>query len=149
MIDQKILLKEWEKDCEIDEMRIGDAALNQPKLHSKYLSLLNIAKNDLQKAELAYADIKKKRQQWYEGILSKHSMDALGWNYDPYDGCLVRTQKQKDFYKETDEVLIRAKNELEKAKNIIETIESMIDNIRWRSQTIRNIIDWKKFEAGM
>ena len=149
MIDLEKLHQEWKNDCVIDEYHLDQSSMILPKLHSKYLQLLDKAKNDLRDAEIHYATTYKNRKKWYEGILSKQEMDYLKWDYDPYDGKLVKTKTQKEEYLKTDEVLIRANHELEKAKNIIETIESMIDNIRWRSQTIRNIIDWKKFEAGM
>jgi hypothetical protein len=148
MIDLDLLHQEWEKDCEIDEFHLDQASLLLPKLHSKYLQLLNTAKNDLRDAELKHASIIKNRKKWYDGLLSKQEMDYLKWDYDPYDGKLVKTKTQKEEYLKTDEVLLQANHELEKAKNVIETIESMIDNIRWRGQVIKNAIDWKKFEAG-
>jgi hypothetical protein len=32
---------------------------------------------------------------------------------------------------------------------MVETLQDIMDNIKWRHSNIRNIIDWKKFTAGM
>jgi hypothetical protein len=33
-------------------------------------------------------------------------------------------------------------------KTMIDTLEEIISNIRWRHSTIKNMIDWRKFESG-
>ena len=33
-------------------------------------------------------------------------------------------------------------------KTIIETLQEIIDNLKWRHQTIGNMIKWRQFESG-
>jgi hypothetical protein len=148
MINLNELEKEWEKDCQIDEYRPDLAAVESPKLHSKYLNLLNIAKSDYKQAEYEYTIVLKKRTEWYDGHLTQKEMDELGWSYDPFDGKLVKTKAQKELYYNSDSVIRKAKKNVEESKKVLETIEAILDNIKWRTQTIRCIIDWKKFQAG-
>ena len=34
------MMKEWEKDCELDEIHLDKSSSRSPQLHSKYLQLL-------------------------------------------------------------------------------------------------------------
>jgi len=34
-------------------------------------------------------------------------------------------------------------------KTTVETLTEIVDNLKWRHQTIGNIIRWRNFEAGM
>lgn len=147
-IHEQRLLDEWKKDCVIDDENLDKASTTIPLLHSKYLELLSIAKKQKRQVERETALIIKQRMEWYNGELTKEEMDELGWKYDPYNGVLVKTKSQKEFYYKTDEVLIGAQNEIENIKDSIEAIEAIIENIRWRNQTIKNAIDWKRFQAG-
>ena len=75
-------------------------------------------------------------------------MDELEWEYDPYAGKLVKTKLQKDQYLKSDEILLKAQQELEVTKQKMDSIKEMLDNIKWRNQVIKNAIDFKKFQAG-
>ena len=147
-IDLKELEKEWEKDCLIDEDRPDLAAVNSPKIHSKYLHLLNIAKENYKQIEFEHSILMKKRLDWYSGHLSKEEIDNLGWSYDPFDGKLVKTKNQKDLYYNSDSIIRKSQKRVEEAKRTLETVDAILENIKWRTQTIRCIIDWKKFESG-
>lgn len=139
---------EWKKDTAIDEFQLDQASLEIPKLHSKYLYLLDLAKEDLREQEYLHAVLWRKRNAWYDGELTKDEMDSFGWGYDPYHGKLVKTKLQKDVYLKSDEVLVESQKELDSIKQRIESIKEMLDNIKWRNQVIKNAIDFKKFQAG-
>jgi hypothetical protein len=44
---------------------------------------------------------------------------------------------------------VRIKAQIDYQKTIIETLEEIMGNIRWRSSHIKNILDFKKFTSGM
>ena len=148
MLDKQKLFSEWETDCKIEEHDLSSASLDIPKLHAKYLRILDIAKNDLREMEFLYAQLLRKRMQWYDGELSKEEMDELEWPYDPYNGRLIKTKGQKEFFYKTDDILNEGANDVAERKDIVSAIESMIENIRWRNQTIKNSIDFQRFMAG-
>lgn len=142
------LHSEWRKDAEVDEFNLDRASLDIPKLHSKYLYLLDLAKETLREQEYLYAILLKKRLSWYDGELTKEEMDELEWEYDPYAGKLVKTKLQKDHYLKSDEVLLKAQQELDATKQKIDSIKEMLDNIKWRGNFIKNAIEFRKFQAG-
>lgn len=139
---------EWKRDCEIDDSRLDQASMSIPSLHSKYLYLLDLTKDSLREQEYLYAVLLKKRTSWYDGNMSRSEMDELGWDYDPYDGRLIKTKSQRDHYLKTDEVLLRAQMEIDRTKQKVDAIKDMLDNVKWRHQVIKNAIDFKKFQAG-
>jgi hypothetical protein len=53
-----------------------------------------------------------------------------------------------EYYYKTDPDLSKIESQIEYKKVIIDTLIDIMDNIKWRHQNIRNIIDWKKFTAG-
>lgn len=51
-------------------------------------------------------------------------------------------------YVEADPELVASEAKMAYLNTIIETLKEILENIKWRHQTIRNAIEWKKFEAG-
>lgn len=140
--------EQWLNDCDIDEFHLDRASIDTPKLHAKYLRILDLTKQELREKEFLYSVLYKKRIEWYDGELTKEEMDELEWKYDPYDGKLVNTKQAKDKYIKGDRVLNEAKNEIEEVKNKVETLKEILENVKWRHMTIKNAIEFKKFEAG-
>jgi hypothetical protein len=85
---------------------------------------------------------------YYEGKMSKEEIDLRGWKYDPFDGLTVRTNKEKEYYYETDKEIKESEAKIVYQTTIVETLKEIMDNIKWRHSTIKNMIDWKRFEAG-
>ena len=148
MIDKKKLFEEFEKDSALDEFKLADAAMAIPQLHSKYTVYLDLARNELSQVEFLYHQTLKQRISWYDGKMSKAEMDQLNWPYDPFDGILVKTKTAKESYYKVDPVIHEAKLKLDERKNIVKYIEDYLDNLRWRTQTIKTALDAIKFAAG-
>jgi len=53
-----------------------------------------------------------------------------------------------DYYYDADTDIQRSEERIYEWKIIVETLTEIIDNIKWRHQTIGNMIKWKMFEAG-
>lgn len=149
MITNNILHEQWRKDSEIDSAALDTESLNIPKLHSKYLYLLDEAKDTLREKEYQYLILLKQRTAWYEGTLSKEEMDELGWDYDPYHGKLIKTKIQRDHYLKTDTVLLNHQILLDQIKQQIDTIKEILEHVKWRGNLIRNAIEFRKFQAGV
>lgn len=54
-----------------------------------------------------------------------------------------------DMYYSTDEDMVRIKAQIDYQKTIIDTLEEIMGNIRWRHTHVKNILDFKKFTSGM
>ena len=140
------ILKEWEDDCQIGH-RLEKASHDTPQLHGKYLNYLTQAKLILKRAEASQATLLKKKFLWYNGKLPKEDIDNLGWSHDPFDG-LKMMKTDLSYYYESDKELQASEAKIVYYRTMIETLKEMVDALKWRHQTIKNIIEVRKFEAG-
>lgn len=141
------ILEEWKKDCVIEESSLETASLNTPMLHAKYLQLLSHAKLRLKDSEFTQKKLMKQKWLWYNGKMSQVEVERLGWDPDPFDGLKIM-KGDMEHYIEADPELVESEAKVQYNKTIIETLKEIVDTIRWRHQTIKNIIENRKFEAG-
>lgn len=142
------VLEMWKKDAQIDEMNLDNASIESAKLHSKYLELLSVTKLQLKKKEMEFKVLLKNKWLWYNGKMSKDEIDALGWSYDPLNGLKVLKGEMDHFY-DADPHIQSAQGQIEYLKTLIDTLSEVLENIKWRHQSIKNAIEWRKFTSGM
>jgi hypothetical protein len=53
-----------------------------------------------------------------------------------------------EYYYNADPEIQRSVEKIEYYKTIISTLTDIVDNLKWRHQTIGNMIRWRQFEAG-
>ena len=143
------ILMMWKKDAVIDDVCLDDETLKSSKLHAKYLELFSMAKLMLKKKEMEYVSMKKDKWLYYNGKMTKDDMDKNKWKYDPFDGMVKPMKSDMDMYYSTDEDLVKIKAQIDYQKTIIETLEEIMGNIRWRHTHVKNILEFKKFTSGM
>jgi hypothetical protein len=142
------ILDMWEEDSKIDDLNLDETSINSAKLHAKYLSLLSIAKLGLKKKQVEFDSMKKYKWLYFEGKMTKADIEERGWKYDPFDGMTKPLKSQMDNYYKSDPELTHIDSQIEYQKVIIDTLIDIMDNIKWRHQTIKNVIEWRKFTAG-
>lgn len=147
MFNLESIMKMWKEDCVIDDMNLDHASQQTPMLHAKYLEMLSLSKLQLKRAEHAQKVLLKDKWLWYNGKMSQERMDELGWDYDPLDGLKI-LKGEYDHYYDADLDIQKTIEKITYWKTIISTLEEIVSNIKWRSNTIKNMIDWRKFEAG-
>lgn len=147
MIDLQNVLNEWSKDCEIDDQELDRTSRETAKLHSKYLQMYSIAKLQLKKAELSQKSLLKDKWLYYNGKMPAEDIEKKGWNYDPFDGLKI-LKGDMDYYYDSDPEIQKSEEKIEYLKTIIETLKDILENLKWRHQTIKNMIEWRKFQAG-
>ena len=143
------ILEMWKKDGQIDELKLDDTTIRMARIHSKYLELLTIAKMTRKKYDLEYKTLLKDKWLYYNGKLSKDQIDAFKWEYDPFGGLNKPLKGDMNYYYDADTDIQRSQALLEVQKIQVETIEEIMNTIRWRHQNIGNIIKWRSFEAGV
>lgn len=148
MLRLEDVLKMWEKDSVIDEMNLDRSSIDSAKLHSKYLELLSITKLQLKKKEMDFKVLLKNKWLWYNAKLSKQEIDELGWGYDPMNGLKVLKGDMDHFY-DSDPHIQQAQAQIDYFKTLIDTLSEILENIKWRHQSIKNAIEWRKFTSGM
>ena len=147
MIDLTELLEEWKNDCQISELHLDESSRQVPILHSKYLEKLMNVKLLLKRAEFTQKTLLKQKWLYYNGKMDQVDIENLGWNPDPFDGLKILKGEMNYYYDADPEIQDSEKN-IAYYKTVIETLQEIIDNLKWRHQTIGNMIKWRQFESG-
>ena len=137
----------WQHDSNIDNNQLDETSRQTPKLHSKYLQLWSTAKLELRRTEFEQKKLLKEKWLYYNGKMDQETLSQKGWNPDPFDGLKV-LKGEMDYYYDSDPEIQKSEGKIQYWKTVIETLTEIIDNLKWRHQTISNIIKWKQFESG-
>ena len=141
------ILIEWKKDCNIEFNKLDVSSHETPKLHAKYLELLSTTKLKLKDAEFKQKFLLKDKWLYYLGKMSQEEVIRKGWNPDPFDGLKI-LKGEMDHYYNSDPESVESEAKIAYLNTTIDTLKEILENVKWRHQTIRNMIEWKKFEAG-
>mgnify|MGYP001310398622 FL=1 len=147
MIELNEILSMWENDCKIESMKLDDTSRETPNLHAKYLRYLTEVKLQLKRAELKQKSLLKDKWLYYNGKMSQDELEEKGWDPDPFNGLKVM-KGEMDHYYDSDPEIQKSEELIEYWKTTRDTLTDIIDNIKWRHQTIRNMIAWRQFESG-
>ena len=137
----------WKRDSQLDEMNLDNASRDAAKLHSKYLELHSHAKLHVKKLELDFKVLLRDKWLWYNGKMPKEKIDELGWKYDALDGLKI-LKGEMDYYYDADPEIQKSEEKIEYYKNTVSVLTEIVDTLKWRHQTISNMIKWKVFESG-
>ena len=140
------ILAQWAQDCEITN-KLDECSRDTPKLHAKYLGYLTQAKLFLKRAEASQDLLLKNKFLWYNGKLSEEEIKDFGWDPDPFDGLKIM-KGDMDYYYDSDPEIQASEAKVQYYKVMIDTLKEIVDSLKWRHQTIGNIIKWRAFEAG-
>ena len=89
----------------------------------------------------------KDKWLYYNGKMDREQIAAKGWIPDPFDGLKIM-KGDMDRYYDSDPDIQQTVENIAAWKNVIDTLSEIMENIKWRHQTIGNIIKWKAFESG-
>jgi len=145
--DLNTILEDWDNDSRI-ESDLSRASTQTPLLHSKYLRIYSEVKLRLRVAENNQKKLLKQKWLYYNGKMTKEEIDQHGWNYDPFDGMKV-LKGDMDYYYEADDDIVKSEDKIQYYKNMLDILKEILNNLAWRHQSIKNAIDYKKFEAGV
>ena len=135
------------KDSKINDKDLSSASLDTALMHAKYLKLLSLAKLQSKKSHLNQKTLLKDKWLYYNNKMSKEEIDEHGWDYDPFKGLKIMKSDMHHWY-DTDKDIQKSEEKVTYYKTLVETLQEMVETLRWRHQTIGNIIKWKNFEAG-
>ena len=146
-MDLKQIHAMWNEDCVIHEMKLDEASRDAPLLHSKYLELLSHTKLKLKRAEAQQKVLLKDKWLYYNGKMSEEDLKTKGWKPDPFNGLKV-LKGEMDYYYDSDPEIQKSEERIEYYKTSIDVLKEILSNITWRHQTVKNMIEWKKFQSG-
>ena len=128
----------WQHDSNIDNNQLDETSRQTPKLHSKYLQLWSTAKLELRRTEFEQKKLLKEKWLYYNGKMDQETLSQKGWNPDPFDGLKV-LKGEMDYYYDSDPEIQKSEEKIQYWKTVIETLTEIIDNLKWRHQTISNL----------
>ena len=137
----------WKDDCVIDDIELDASSLEVPKLHAKYTELLSEKKLEVVRYERKMKELNKDKWLWYGGKMSRDKIEEKNWDYDPFDGLTV-LKSDYDKFTGADKEIQDLNDKLEYLRITVEVLTDIVSQITWRHQTIKNIIEWRKFMAG-
>jgi len=147
MMTLEHILSEWAKDSIIDSMKLDESSRQAPVLHAKYLSVLANYKLMLKRAEFKQKTLLKDKWLYYNGKMPEDELSEKGWEPDPFNGLKI-LKGEMEYYYDSDPEIQQSEEKIQYYKTTIDTLSEIIENIKWRHQTISNIIKWKQFESG-
>ncbi len=142
------LLQMWSNDSKIDEFALDETTINGATLHSKYLELYSVAKLRLKKKEQEFSILKKDKWLWFNGKMEKDDMDNRGWAYDPFNGINKPLKTDLQQFYDSDSDIVDSQMQIEYQQTYVDACKEILDQIKWRHNQIRNIIEWRRFQSG-
>ena len=92
-------------------------------------------------------ELNKDKWLWYSGKMSKDDIESHSWDYDPFDGLTV-LKSDYDKFQGADKDIQDLYEKIEYLRITVDSLQDIVSQITWRHQTIKNIIEWRKFMAG-
>tara|TARA_Y100000361_G_scaffold152972_1_gene173663 strand:+ start:1053 stop:1496 length:444 start_codon:yes stop_codon:yes gene_type:complete len=137
----------WKEDSVIDDIELDASSLQVPRLHAKYTEILSNKKLELIRHERMMKEMNKDKWLWYTGKMSKEDIEFRKWEYDPFDGLTV-LKSDYDKFTGADKDVQDLNDKIEYLRITVDYLQDIVSQITWRHQTIKNIIEWRKFMAG-
>ena len=137
----------WKKDCKIDDIELDASSLQVPVLHAKYSEILSNQKLIQIRYENQLKDLQKDKWLWYTGKLSQEEIREKNWDYDPFNGLTILKSDYDKFFG-ADKDIQKAVEKMEYCKVVVDYLQDIVSQLTWRHQTIKNIIEWRRFMAG-
>tara|TARA_R110002110_G_scaffold334688_2_gene545586 strand:- start:346 stop:792 length:447 start_codon:yes stop_codon:yes gene_type:complete len=147
MMQLNDIIAMWKRDSKIDTAALDDTSKENSKLHAKYIELHSVIKLQLNKKELQQKVLLRDKWLHFSGKLSREKIDEYGWSYDPFDGLKVLKSDFRYFF-DSDPELQKSEEQIVYLKTVEETLREIIDTIKWKHQTIKNILEFQKFTSG-
>lgn len=139
------LVDQWEEDSAIDGDNLDRESIRTPNIHSKYLRIMMGYKMKLSALKTEYNLLRQKKFRYYRGEMGKAELEENGW--EQWQGVKPLKSDMNEFL-EGDQDLNRITIKCEYLENMIQGVESIMNQVKARDWQIRNTIEWKKFIAG-
>ena len=139
------IIKNWDADSVIDATEPGKELLKIPTLHNKYLKFLVKHKLAVKRLNFEYAKMRRIKEEYYNGSLSKEELDEYGW--EPFL-LNVKTKMGVEKYLESDKDLIKILEKKIHHDESVSICESILQELKSRTFQLRDYISWERFIGG-
>lgn len=139
----------WAEDAKIDPLDLGTQALRVPQLHSKWYKMYLQERLTLKKQEYELKELMNDRYHFYDGTLDDETMEERGWTaeFRAFSKKVLKSDIQR--YLDADRKISAEGLKVAYQKEKVLFLESIMDNIKYRGNSIKSAIDWAKFTNGI
>jgi hypothetical protein len=146
MSDMKVeeILELWKVDAVIDRAEISDEAVKTAKLHHKYIQILVHERLLLRSLE---SDMKKLKLEKYEFFTQgpNEETQAKGWKL-PAKGIILKADIP--MYMDADPEVVKLSLRIGMQQEKVTLLESIINMIIYRGNSLKVAVDWQRFING-
>jgi hypothetical protein len=129
----------WSKDSVIDDTLLDQSSLDAPRLHCKYLGILNDYKLLLCKTSQQLKVIKHQRWMFYSG-------KEVPEGEEPLDYKILKGEQMN--WVSVDKKVLDIESKIEYYQTGIDTLTEILKQLNNRNYVIKNAIDWRRFTSG-
>lgn len=134
----------WDKDCQINELKLAEESMKTISLHSKYLRLHSQSKIQLLKLQQAYKFLYFEKKEFLINP-TKEAMNQHNWQI-PDRGKLLKNEI--DSYLQGDKELLKLELKIGIEQEKVDYLKSILQAINSRTFIIKNAIEDRKWMAG-
>jgi hypothetical protein len=132
----------WQRDSVIDPDNLHEESLKISQLHSKYYTIYNTITLLREKARETYNRIRLERYNYYTG---KAPAEVYIEEPFPYK---VREKDAIQRHMDADERLNKIDLKIRYYDIMLKFLEEIIKTVSNRNYSIKNAIDWNRFQSG-
>ena len=137
------IMRQWEKDSNVDSTEPGKEILRIPLLHNKYNKYLSLHTLSARKCTFEYDKVKKLKWEYYTGKLDQDELQKLGW--EPFRFVL---KSDISVYIDGDDDLNKLKRKKSYHEETAKYCENVMKELNARTYQLRAFMDWEKFIQG-
>ena len=79
--------------------------------------------------------------------MDQQTLADKGWDPDPFNGLKI-LKGEMDYYYDADPEIQKSVEKVSMLKVQIDALTEILNVLKWRHSTIKNMIDYRKFESG-
>jgi hypothetical protein len=137
------IMRQWEKDSNVDSTEPGKEILRIPLLHNKYNKYLSLHTLSARKCSFEFDKTKKLKWMYYNGKLDQEELDKLGW--EPFRFTL---KSDIAVYIDGDDDLNKIKRKKSYHEETAKYCENVMKELNNRTWQLREYMAHERFIAG-
>lgn len=140
ILDQ--VMATWEVDSKIDRYDLANESIKSPKLHSKYLNILQQTNTQLARLNRRKNRIYLEKSLFYNGKADPDEYRKKNFH--------LKVQKSDlDVYIKADDEYAKILEKIAEYESLKEALTSILWSIRDRKDIIKNALEWDRFTSGV
>lgn len=140
------IIEEWMNDSQINLTDLTRCSAEVPLLHAKYVRELVAAKVVLNRLEGQLKSLKRDKKKYFNGEMTREELEQYGWTQ--YQGIKPLKSELNEIIS-LDKEYIELEAKVSNAEAKVSILESILTTINNRNWSIKNVIDWEKFQNGV